>query len=177
LRLAGGDAADRAQGASPPGRAAALHRHRRPPLPVLHHRPGRRRDRPARAAPPPPRPRRRPDPGIAGARPRPAPLPSARSEQSLVRARAACPRPARLATAARARRRARARQAETAARTAPARRRPHHPLRTPPHPAPTARLAVGDGVTRRLHATTRTRRARLSTPRRPSTHSKTPIPA
>src|SRR5262249_8565136 len=62
LRLAGGDAADRAPRAAAPGRTAALHRLRRPPLHLLHHRPGRQRDRAAGAPPPPARTGRRPDP-------------------------------------------------------------------------------------------------------------------
>src|SRR5262245_43066966 len=84
LRLAGGDAADRAPRAAAPGRTAALHRLRRPPLHLLHHRPGRQRDRAAGAPPPPARTGRRPDPGIAGARARALAVPGASTEPRLV---------------------------------------------------------------------------------------------
>ena len=51
-RLAAGDTADLPPRAPPPRRAALLHRPRRAPLPVLHHRPDRRGHRRARGAPP-----------------------------------------------------------------------------------------------------------------------------
>jgi hypothetical protein len=85
------------------------------------------------------------------------------SQPRLVRARAARARPARLAAPARARRPARAREAETTARQTVARRRPHQPLRTPPHTPPAARLAMGARPARRIRAPTSTRSTRLST--------------
>src|SRR5262249_28049171 len=75
---------------------------------------------------------------------------------------AARPGPARLAAPAGPRGRARARQAEAIARQAPARRRPDHPLPTPPHTASAARLALGRRTPRRLRSPARARSTRLT---------------
>jgi hypothetical protein len=58
-------------------------------------------------------------------------------------------------------------KAETTPRPAPARRRPHHLLRTPAHPPPPVGMAVGARSARGLRPTTRARDARLTTTTKP----------
>ena len=99
------DAGHRPQGTPPPRRAAAVHRHRRPPVHLLRHQHQARAARRPGTTPPAPGPVRGPDPLRQGHRPaQPAPA-GLRAEPGLVRDRRAGLRTARLDADARPHRR------------------------------------------------------------------------
>src|SRR4051794_6003204 len=96
-------------------------------------------------------------------------LPRVRPQRRLARALPDRPRPHGLDATARAHRRARRLRTQDAALPTAAHRRPLELSRPPRHPTTRARLALGRGPDRRLHASGRTLATRALTPsaRRP----------
>jgi hypothetical protein len=130
-----------------PGAPVDLHRHRRTPLPGVHHRPRRPRHRLPRSPLPGPRPRRTSH--LRRQRHR-AGQPALRHLHHQPRLAAPQPhrlRPARLGPTPHPRPRLRSGRTQTPPLLPPARRRRHHPLRPAPYRQP---LALGRPARRRL---------------------------
>ena len=145
-----------------PRRAAVLHRPRRAPLSVLHHRPAADDLAALEVLPPPARPGRGPRQDAQGDRRLHLPFHAFAAKRRVAGARALRPRRHRLDAAAHARRRAPHLRAQAAALPDPARRRPPHPPRPPQHPAPPRRLALGRRDPARVQAPRGAPRLRLT---------------